>query len=66
MSQFNLTPAEDALVISALQYLAEVQGSMHGNATDEVQALIVKITATPTIEEKPAKAKKAKAEDEAE
>ena len=59
MSQFNLTPAEDALVVSALQYLAEVQGSMHGGVTDEVQALIAKITAAPAVEEKVAKVKKA-------
>ena len=59
MSQFNLTPAEDALVVSALQYLAEIQTSIHGSATDEVQALIDKITAAPVVEEKVTKVKKA-------
>jgi hypothetical protein len=65
MSQFNFTPEEDALVVSALQCLAEVQSSMHGGVTNDVQALIAKVTAAPVVEEeKPAKAKKTKAEDE--
>jgi hypothetical protein len=71
MSQFNLTPAEDALVVSALQYLAEVQGAMHGGVSDDVQALITKVTAAPVIEaapfveEKPAKSKRADKVEEA-
>lgn len=65
MSQFNLTPAEDALVVSALQYLAEVQVAMHGGASDDIQALIAKVTAAPVVEEKPAKSKKADKVEEA-
>lgn len=58
MSQFTFTSEEDALVVSALQYLAEVQTSQHGSATEEVAALLEKIASAKTA----AKPKKAKAE----
>ena len=68
MSQFNFTAEDDALVVTALQYLAEVQAASHGAVTDEVKALLAKIAEQqtpniPVVEEKPAKAKKAKAEE---
>lgn len=66
MSQFKFTAEEDALVVTALQFLAEVQGASHGGATDEVKALLAKIAeqqAPAVAEEAPVKAKKAKAEE---
>jgi autonomous glycyl radical cofactor GrcA len=79
MSQFNFTAEEDALVVTSLKYLAEVQIAAHGGAADDVVALLAKIAEqqTPNVpvemapevspepaeEEKPAKGKKAKAED---
>jgi len=66
MSQFKFTTEEDALVVTALQFLAEMQNASHGGATDEVKALLAKIAeqqAAPVVEEAPAKAKKAKVEE---
>ena len=53
MSQFNLTPEEDALVVTALQYLADVQTASHGGATEELKSLIAKVQPAPVVEAAP-------------
>ena len=86
MSQFTLTPEEDAIITDALRAKATQYAAMFGSADPALEALIAKLEAfnpvvesapvatlvvepevvVETPEEKPAKAKKAKAEDEAE
>lgn len=56
MSKFVLTTEEDALVVTALQYLAEVQTASHGAASDDVKALLAKMSGQqvsnePVVEE---------------
>jgi hypothetical protein len=68
MSQFTFTAEEDALVVTSLQYLAEVQTASHGNASDDVKALLAKMAAQQApvvVEEAPVvtKSKKAKTEE---
>lgn len=73
MSQFTLTTEEDALIVTALQYLSDVQTASHGGPSEDVAALLAKVKSAPVVveeaktedaeasaEEKPAKAKKAK------
>jgi len=74
MSQFTLTLEEDALIVTALQYLSDVQTASHGSPSEDVAALLAKVKLAPVVvaepapvveevvdaEEKPAKAKKAK------
>jgi hypothetical protein len=89
MSQFTLTPDEDALVLTSLRdsaaryaamfgvadpaleaVIAKVEGQLPASVVAEVPAVVVEeapvAEAEPVAEEKPAKAKKVKAEDEAE
>lgn len=73
MSQFTLTPEEDALVVDSLRAKATQYAAMFGVADPALEALIVKVEGqlsspavvveeTPAVEDKPAKTKKAKAE----
>lgn len=73
MSQFTLTTEEDALVVDALRVKAGQYAAMFGSADPALEALIAKVEGqllppavvveeTPVVEDKPAKAKKAKAE----
>ena len=73
MSQFTLTPEEDALVVDALRAKAGQYAAMFGVADPALEALIVKVEGqlsspavvveeTPAVEDKPTKPKKAKAE----
>jgi len=48
MSQFNFTAEEDALIVTAMGVLADVQRASQGRAADDVQALIVKIAEQQT------------------
>ena len=70
MSQFTLTPEEDAIITDALKAKATQYAAMFGVADPALEALIAKleafnpeVVAAPVVEEKPAKAKKAKAEE---
>ena len=62
MSQFNFTAEEDALVVQALNVLAEVQRASQGRPADDVTALLVNIARqqTPNVAVEP-KAKRSKA-----
>ena len=70
MSQFNFTAEEDALVVSALGVLSDVQRASQGRAADDVVALLAKIAQQQApavvVDEKPAKVKKTKADEVAE
>ena len=79
MSQFTLTLEEDAIITDALKSKAAQYAAMFGVADPALESLIAKLenfnsesVAEPEVvvetpqEEKPAKAKKAKAEDTAE
>jgi hypothetical protein len=70
MSQFTLTLEEDALITDALKAKATQYAAMFGVADPSLEALIAKLECyNPEVvaveEEKPAKAKKAKAAAEA-
>jgi len=71
MSQFTLTQEEDAIITDALRAKATQYTAMFGAIDPTLEALIAKLESyNPEVvvaeEEKPAKAKKAKAEDAAE
>lgn len=70
MSQFTLTPEEDAMVIDALRSKANQYTSMFGSADPALEALVTKVESqkvapevvveeTPAVKDKPVKAKKA-------
>ena len=73
MSQFTLTLEEDAIITDALKAKATQYAAMFGVADPALEALIAKLEGynpepvvaeeAPVVEEKPAKAKKAKAEE---
>ena len=73
MSQFTFTPAEDLLVLNCVRAKSAQFLSAYGVEDADLVALMAKIEsqftpvvevfAEPVAEEKPAKAKKAKAED---
>jgi len=54
MSQFTLTPEEDALIVTALQYLSDVQTASHGGPSEDVAALLAKVKPAPVVAAEPA------------
>ena len=74
MSQFNLTPEEDAIMLSALRSKAASYLATYGVFDSELEVLIDKVEAqlpvaapvveAPVVEEAPAKSKKSKAVEE--
>jgi hypothetical protein len=71
MSQFTFTPTEDLLVLNCVRARAAQYLSAYGAEDADLVALMAKIESqftpvvevAPVVEEKPAKAKKAKAEE---
>jgi hypothetical protein len=58
MSQFNLTPEEDAIVIAALREKANVYHTMCGVTDPALEALVAKVegqlpVVTPVVEDPP-------------
>jgi hypothetical protein len=63
MSQFTLTPEEDAIITDALRSKATQYTAMFGVTDPVLEALIVKLdsyNSAPVADEEPVKAKKAK------
>jgi hypothetical protein len=63
MSQFTLTPEEDAIITDALRSKANQYTVMFGVTDPTLEALIAKLdsyNSTPVADEEPVKAKKAK------